>query len=32
MTDAPSEVDETQLRELHIKLRKPPEKIAGEAT
>src|SRR3989344_626430 len=31
MTDAPSEVDETQLRELHIKLRKPPEKIAGEA-
>jgi len=32
MTDAPSEVDETQLRELHIKLRKPPEKTAGEAT
>jgi aspartyl-tRNA synthetase len=31
MTDAPSEVDETQLRELHIKLRKPPEKTAGEA-
>src|SRR3990172_821494 len=29
MTDAPSEVDETQLRELHIKLRKPPEKTAG---
>jgi len=32
MTDAPSEVDETQLRELHIKLRKPPEKATGEAT
>jgi len=32
MTDAPSEVDETQLRELHIKLRKPPEKTTGEAT
>jgi aspartyl-tRNA synthetase len=31
MTDAPSEVDETQLRELHIKLRKPPEKTTGEA-
>ena len=31
MTDAPSEVDETQLRELHIKLRKPPEKATGEA-
>jgi aspartyl-tRNA synthetase len=32
MTDAPSEVDETQLRELHIKLRKPPEKATGETT
>ena len=32
MTDAPSPVDETQLRELHIKLRKPPEKASGEAT
>ena len=32
MTDAPSVVDETQLRELHIKLRKPPEKTPGEAT
>ncbi|MBI3570991.1 MAG: aspartate--tRNA ligase [Gammaproteobacteria bacterium] len=31
MTDAPSPVDEQQLRELHIKLRKPPEKPAGEA-
>jgi len=31
MTDAPSPVDETQLRELHIRLRKPPEKTAGEA-
>ena len=30
MTDAPSPVDEQQLRELHIKLRKPPEKPAGE--
>ncbi|MDO8705726.1 MAG: aspartate--tRNA ligase [Sulfuricaulis sp.] len=30
MTDAPSVVDETQLRELHIKLRKPPEKTPGE--
>ncbi|MBI5783336.1 MAG: aspartate--tRNA ligase, partial [Gammaproteobacteria bacterium] len=29
MTDAPSPVDEQQLRELHIKLRKPPEKPAG---
>jgi len=26
MTDAPSTVDETQLRDLHIKLRKPVEK------
>jgi aspartyl-tRNA synthetase len=32
MTDAPSVVDETQLRELHIKLRKPPEKTPGEPT
>ena len=31
MTDAPSIVDEAQLRELHIKLRKPPEKTPGEA-
>ena len=31
MTDAPSTVDEAQLRELHIKLRKPPEKTPGEA-
>jgi hypothetical protein len=31
MTDAPSEVDEMQLRELHIKLRKPPEKTAAES-
>ena len=31
MTEAPSPVDETQLRELHIKLRKPPEKTAGES-
>ena len=30
LTDAPSPVDEQQLRELHIKLRKPPEKPAGE--
>ena len=30
MTEAPSPVDETQLRELHIKLRKPPEKTAGD--
>jgi aspartyl-tRNA synthetase len=27
MTSAPSPVDETQLRELHIRLRKPPDKI-----
>jgi aspartyl-tRNA synthetase len=32
MTEAPSPVDEVQLRELHIKLRKPPEKASGEAT
>ncbi len=31
MTEAPSPVDEAQLRELHIKLRKPPEKTTGEA-
>ena len=31
MTEAPSPVDEMQLRELHIKLRKPPEKVSGEA-
>ncbi len=31
MTEAPSPVDEMQLRELHIKLRKPPGKTAGEA-
>ncbi len=30
MTEAPSPVDEMQLRELHIKLRKPPEKTAGD--
>jgi hypothetical protein len=30
MTEAPSPVDEMQLRELHIRLRKPPEKTAGE--
>ena len=30
MTDAPSVVDETQLRELHIKLRKPAEKMPDE--
>ncbi|MEW6332012.1 MAG: aspartate--tRNA ligase [Pseudomonadota bacterium] len=30
MTEAPSPVDETQLRELHIRLRKPPEKSSGE--
>ena len=29
MTEAPSPVDEMQLRELHIKLRKPSEKTAG---
>ncbi|MCR4300399.1 MAG: aspartate--tRNA ligase [Sulfuricaulis sp.] len=32
LTEAPSTVDERQLRELHIKLRQPPEKIPGEAT
>jgi aspartyl-tRNA synthetase len=32
MTEAPSPVDEMQLRELHIRLRKPPEKASGEAT
>jgi aspartyl-tRNA synthetase len=31
LTEAPSPVEETQLRELHIRLRKPPEKMAGEA-
>jgi aspartyl-tRNA synthetase len=31
LTEAPSPVEEAQLRELHIKLRKPPEKTAGEA-
>jgi aspartyl-tRNA synthetase len=31
LTDAPSPVDEQQLRELHIKLRKPVEPAAGEA-
>jgi aspartyl-tRNA synthetase len=30
MTDAPSVVEETQLRELHIRLRKPVEEKAGE--
>jgi aspartyl-tRNA synthetase len=30
LTDAPSVVDEAQLRELHIKLRKPVEPVAGE--
>ncbi len=29
MTSAPSPVDETQLRELHIRLRKPPDKSDG---
>ncbi len=29
MTEAPSPVDEMQLRELHIKLRKPPEKASA---
>ena len=29
LTDAPSVVDEAQLRELHIKLRKPPEPVSG---
>ncbi len=32
MTEAPSTVDEAQLRDLHIKLRKPPEKTSGEAS
>jgi aspartyl-tRNA synthetase len=31
LTDAPSVVDEAQLRELHIKLRKPVEPVGGEA-
>jgi len=31
MTDAPSVVDEAQLRDLHIRLRKPVEPVAGEA-
>ncbi len=31
MTSAPSAVDEAQLRELHIRLRKPPEKTEGGA-
>ncbi len=30
MTEAPSAVDELQLRELHIKLRKPPAPTAGD--
>ena len=30
LTDAPSVVDEAQLRELHIKLRKPVEPATGE--
>lgn len=29
MTSAPSPVDDAQLRELHIRLRKPPEKAEG---
>ncbi len=29
LTDAPSVVDEAQLRDLHIKLRKPPEPVSG---
>ncbi|MHB8257310.1 MAG: aspartate--tRNA ligase [Acidiferrobacterales bacterium] len=29
LTDAPSVVDEAQLRELHIQLRKPPEPVSG---
>ncbi|MHB8623587.1 MAG: aspartate--tRNA ligase [Sulfuricaulis sp.] len=32
MTDAPSTVDEAQLRELHIRLRKPVDSTAGETT
>jgi aspartyl-tRNA synthetase len=32
MTDAPSTVDETQLRDLHIKLRKPVEKTESGAS
>ncbi|HEY5682263.1 MAG TPA: amino acid--tRNA ligase-related protein, partial [Sulfuricaulis sp.] len=32
LTEAPSTVDEMQLRELHIKLRKPPDKTAGGVT
>ena len=31
LTEAPSTVDEAQLRDLHIRLRKPVEKTAGEA-
>jgi aspartyl-tRNA synthetase len=31
LTDAPSPVDEQQLRELHIRLRKPVEPAAGDA-
>jgi aspartyl-tRNA synthetase len=31
LTDAPSIVDEQQLRDLHIRLRKPVEPAAGEA-
>jgi aspartyl-tRNA synthetase len=31
LTDAPSVVDEAQLRELHIRLRKPVEPVGGEA-
>ncbi len=29
LTDAPSVVDEAQLRELHIRLRRPPEPVSG---
>jgi len=29
LTDAPSVVEEAQLRELHIRLRKPPEQASG---
>jgi aspartyl-tRNA synthetase len=31
LTDAPSPVDEAQLRELHIRLRQPPQQTAAEA-
>ena len=31
LTDAPSPVDEAQLRDLHIRLRQPPEKTVAES-